>query len=148
MMAMSMGTTPVDDGEWAFHVDLYDSSPAGGSASVPLRRFFTPGTGLTADPHKKFRWTDRAHGPDNAPIRNGSESAKTGGQAPTAAPIQHNSLQTKDFIDQSDSRCQSPAMSGQRLSPLNCGFQTEKSQLYDFCQGLPSPGAFWQEKGR
>lgn len=23
-----------------------------------------------------------------------------------------------------------------------------KSQRYDFCQGLPYQGAFWQEKGR
>lgn len=147
-MAMSMGTTPVDDGGWAFHVDLYDSSPAGGSASVPLRRFFTPRRRSDRDPHKKFRWTDRAHGPNNAPMRNGSESAKPDDRIEDATPIQHNSLQTKGFCDQANSRRQWPATSGQRLPPLNCGFQTEKSQRYDFCQGLPSPGAFWQEKGR
>lgn len=91
-MAMSMGTTPVDDGGWAFHVDLYDSSPAGGSASVPLRRFFIPRPGLAADPHKKFHWTDSAHGPDNAQIRRDSTTAKPDGRPRTAVVRQHNSL--------------------------------------------------------
>ncbi|WP_434617310.1 hypothetical protein [Azospirillum sp. B2RO_4] len=98
MMAMSMGTTPVDDGGWAFHVDLYDSSPAGGSASVPLRRFFTPRAGLTVDPRKKFRWTDRAHGPDDARFRSALATAKPDRQARAAADCSNNSLQTKDFL--------------------------------------------------
>ena len=148
MMAMSMGTTPVDDGGWAFHVDLYDSSPAGGSASGPLRRFFTPRRGLTGNLHKKFRWADSAHGPDNARIRGTSTAAKHDGQAGTAAARQRNSMQTKDFSTQTNRRHRWRGTPERRSIPLNCGFQTEKPQRYDFFQGLPYQGAFWQEKGR
>lgn len=71
-----------------------------------------------------------------------------GGRVPTAARCTSNPLQTKDLLNRPDDRHRSPTMPDRWSAPLNCGFQTEKSQRYDVFQGLPSQGAFWQEKGR
>lgn len=55
MMAMSMGTAPVDCGGWACRRILYDSSRRGCSASVRLRQFFTPRTAAKTAACKKMQ---------------------------------------------------------------------------------------------
>ncbi|WP_148294449.1 hypothetical protein [Azospirillum sp. B506] len=149
MMAMSMGTTPVDDGGWAFRVDLYDSSLAGGSASVPLRRFFT----LPTIPYEKIRRPAGLGGSGRLPMRTCRHRVPPRMPASQGvSPARSTLCKRKIFFSRPrGSNRQEPYFQAVRLPPKSLPADrrlTAKSQRYDFCQGLPSPCAFWQEKGR
>lgn len=58
----------------------------------PCGGFSPPRPSLTADPHKKIRWTDSVHGPDNPQFRSASTAANPNGQPQMAAANQRNSL--------------------------------------------------------
>lgn len=160
MMAMSMGTAPVDCSGWACRRILYDSSRRGCSASVRLRRFFTPRTAAkTATCRKmqgKFSAPPMSHGAASAPLPTWSAIGRR---------CFHRSMHRRCILQciafkrfSGLQRC--PARYRGRVQAFTLRFKSahdphhspgdspSKSQRYDFCQGLPYQGAFWQEKGR